>query len=100
LLLSEGLDKTTLADVKKQLIWQGFGTLAPSLMASPSQHLADVQSLLHDAGVAENVIFLKRIHRWRFPGCSALARGGVLAANRTEYDVRGVYRLIPPVTAA
>ena len=37
LLLSEGLNKTTLADVKKQLIWQGFGTLAPSLMASPSQ---------------------------------------------------------------
>jgi phenylacetic acid degradation operon negative regulatory protein len=59
LLLSEGLDKTTLADVKKQLIWQGFGTLAPSLMASPSQHLADVQSLLHDAGVAENVIFFE-----------------------------------------
>ena len=57
LLLSEGLDKTTLADVKKQLIWQGFGTLAPRLMASPSQNLADVQSLLHDAGVAENVIF-------------------------------------------
>ncbi len=24
LLLSEGLDKSTLADVKKQLIWQGF----------------------------------------------------------------------------
>jgi hypothetical protein len=24
LLLSEGLDKTTLADVKKQLIWQGL----------------------------------------------------------------------------
>ncbi|VFS42040.1 PaaX family transcriptional regulator [Enterobacter cancerogenus] len=45
--------------VKKQLIWQGFGTLAPSLMASPSQHLADVQSLLHDAGVAENVIFFE-----------------------------------------
>lgn len=59
LLLSEGLDKATLADVKKQLIWQGFGTLAPSLMASPSQHLADVQSLLHDAGVAENVIFFE-----------------------------------------
>ena len=59
LLLSEGLDKTTLADVKKQLIWQGFGTLAPSLMASPSQNLADVQSLLHDAGVAENVIFFE-----------------------------------------
>jgi phenylacetic acid degradation operon negative regulatory protein len=64
LLLSEGLDKVTLADVKKQLIWQGFGTLAPSLMASPSQHLADVQSLLHEAGVAENVIFLKHIC-WR-----------------------------------
>jgi phenylacetic acid degradation operon negative regulatory protein len=43
----------------------GFGTLAPSLMASPSQHLADVQSLLHDAGVAENVIFLKPTRRWR-----------------------------------
>lgn len=56
LLLSEGLDKNTLADVKKQLIWQGFGTLAPSLMASPSQKLADVQALLHEAGVAENVI--------------------------------------------
>ncbi len=28
-------------------------------MASPSQHLADVQSLLHDAGVAENVIFFE-----------------------------------------
>lgn len=56
LLLSEGLDKGTLADVKKQLIWQGFGTLAPSLMASPSQKLADVQALLHEAGVAENVI--------------------------------------------
>ena len=56
LLLSEGLDKSTLAEVKKQLIWQGFGTLAPSLMASPSQNLADVQALLHEAGVAENVI--------------------------------------------
>ncbi|WP_061709221.1 phenylacetic acid degradation operon negative regulatory protein PaaX [Pseudenterobacter timonensis] len=56
LLLSEGLDKATLLDVKKQLIWQGFGTLAPSLMASPSQKLADVQQLLHEAGVAENVI--------------------------------------------
>ncbi len=56
LLLSEGLDKTTLADVKKQLIWQGFGALAPSLMASPSQKLADVQALLHEAGVADNVI--------------------------------------------
>jgi len=56
LLLSEGMDKTTLAEVKKQLIWQGFGTLAPSLMASPSQQLADVQALLHEAGVAENVI--------------------------------------------
>ncbi|ASV55374.1 MULTISPECIES: phenylacetic acid degradation operon negative regulatory protein PaaX [Lelliottia] len=56
LLLSEGLDKATLADVKKQLIWQGFGTLAASLMASPSQKMADVQTLLHEAGVAENVI--------------------------------------------
>ncbi|RAU52310.1 phenylacetic acid degradation operon negative regulatory protein PaaX [Pseudocitrobacter sp. RIT415] len=56
LLLSEGLDRATLSDVKKQLIWQGFGTLAPSLMASPSQKMADVQSLLHEAGVAENVI--------------------------------------------
>lgn len=56
LLLSEGLDKSTLTDVKKQLIWQGFGTLAPSLMASPSQKLADVQALLHEAGVADNVI--------------------------------------------
>jgi len=56
LLLSEGMDKATLAEVKKQLIWQGFGTLAPSLMASPSQQLADVQTLLHEAGVAENVI--------------------------------------------
>ncbi|RRE54412.1 phenylacetic acid degradation operon negative regulatory protein PaaX [Klebsiella pneumoniae] len=34
----------------------GFGALAPSLLASPSQKLADVQSLLHEAGVAENVI--------------------------------------------
>ncbi len=41
---------------KKQLLWQGFGALAPSLLASPSQKLADVQSLLHEAGVAENVI--------------------------------------------
>lgn len=56
LLLSEGLDKNTLADVKKQLIWQGFGALAPSLLASPSQTLAEIQSLLHEAGVAENVI--------------------------------------------
>jgi phenylacetic acid degradation operon negative regulatory protein len=56
LLLSEGLEKNQLADVKKQLLWQGFGALAPSLLASPSQKLADVQSLLHEAGVAENVI--------------------------------------------
>ena len=56
LLLSEGLEKNTLAEVKKQLLWQGFGVLAPSLLASPSQKLADVQSLLHEAGVAENVI--------------------------------------------
>ncbi len=53
LLLSEGLEKNVLADVKKQLLWQGFGALAPSLLASPSQKLADVQSLLHEAGVAE-----------------------------------------------
>lgn len=38
------------------MIWQGFGALAPSLMASPSQKLADVQTLLHEAGVADNVI--------------------------------------------
>lgn len=56
LLLSEGLDRNTLADVKKQLLWQGFGTLAPNLLASPSQRLADVQALLHEAGVAEQVI--------------------------------------------
>ena len=31
LLLSEGLEKSTLAEVKKQLLWQGFGALAPSL---------------------------------------------------------------------
>lgn len=37
LLLSEGLEKNVLADVKKQLLWQGFGALAPSLLASPSQ---------------------------------------------------------------
>lgn len=46
----------TLQQVKKQLIWQGFGTLAPSLMASPSQNLADIQNLLHEAGVVEHVI--------------------------------------------
>ncbi|MRT55334.1 phenylacetic acid degradation operon negative regulatory protein PaaX [Enterobacteriaceae bacterium RIT693] len=56
LLLSEGLEKTTLQQVKKQLVWQGFGALAPNLMASPSQNLADIQSLLHEAGVAEQVI--------------------------------------------
>ena len=28
LLLSEGLEKTVLAEVKKQLLWQGFGALA------------------------------------------------------------------------
>lgn len=56
LLLSEGLERKTLLDVKKQLIWQGFGVLAPSLMASPSQNLAEVQALLFEAGVAENVI--------------------------------------------
>ena len=67
LLLSEGLDKSTLADVKKQLIWQGFGALAPSLMASPSQKLADVQTLLHEAGVADNCdLILKRKYHWRF----------------------------------
>ena len=38
------------------LLLLGFGALAPSLLASPSQKLADVQSLLHEAGVAENVI--------------------------------------------
>ena len=56
LLLSEGLDKSTLQQVKNQLIWQGFGTLAPSLMASPSQNLTEVQALLHESGVADNVI--------------------------------------------
>ncbi len=56
LLLSEGLEKNTLQQVKKELMWQGFGALAPSLMASPSQRLTEVQSLLHDYGVAENVI--------------------------------------------
>ncbi|BDH46040.1 phenylacetic acid degradation operon negative regulatory protein PaaX [Salmonella enterica subsp. enterica serovar Choleraesuis] len=56
LLLSEGLEKQTLQQVKKELIWQGFGTLTPSLMASPSQSLAEVQHFLHESGIAENVI--------------------------------------------
>ncbi|WP_058910208.1 phenylacetic acid degradation operon negative regulatory protein PaaX [Entomohabitans teleogrylli] len=56
LLLSEGLEKNTLQQVKKQLEWLGFGALTSSLLASPSQQLADVQSLLHEAGVAEQVI--------------------------------------------
>lgn len=101
LLLSEGLDKTTLADVKKQLIWQGFGTLAPSLMASPSQHLADVQSLLHDAGVAENVIFFEAHSPLALSRAAlGLAGGRVLAVNRAKRDVRVVYQLVPPAAAA
>lgn len=56
LLLSEGLEKQTLRQVKQELTWQGFGILAPNLMASPSQSLADVQHFLHEAGVVQNVI--------------------------------------------
>lgn len=84
LLLSEGLEKNVLADVKKQLLWQGFGALAPSLLASPSQKLADVQSLLHEAGVAENVICLKPIRRWRSPGrpCAAGWRSAGISPNK------------------
>jgi hypothetical protein len=33
LLLSEGLEKNVLADVKKQLLWQGFGALTGSAPA-------------------------------------------------------------------
>ncbi len=56
LLLSEGLEKNRMLQVKKELMWQGFGTLTPNLMASPSQRMAEVQSFLHESGVAENVI--------------------------------------------
>jgi len=76
LLLSEGLDKKTVSDVKKQLIWQGFGALAPNLMASPSQDLADVQTLLFEAGVAENVIC--------FEATSPLALSRAALRNRVE----------------
>ncbi len=101
LLLSEGLEKNVLADVKKQLLWQGFGALAPSLLASPSQKLADVQSLLHEAGVAENVIC--------FEAHSPLALSRAALRSRVEecwhlteqnemYEA--FYRLVPTSTAA
>lgn len=101
MLLSEGLEKNTLNEVKKQLIWQGFGVLAPSLLASPSQKLADVQSLLHEAGVAENVIV--------FEAHSPLAISRAALRERVEEcwqlteperHVRGVYHIVPPAVAA
>jgi phenylacetic acid degradation operon negative regulatory protein len=66
-------------------------------MASPSQHLADVQSLLHDAGVAENVISLKPTRRWRSPARAAFAGRRVLAVNRAKRDVRVVYHSFRPL---
>ncbi len=44
-----------LADVKKQLLWQGLARWRRACWPR-RQKLADVQSLLHEAGVAENVI--------------------------------------------
>lgn len=90
LLLSEGLEKSTLAEVKKQLLWQGFGALAPSLLASPSQKLADVQSLLHEAGVAENVICFEAHSRWRSPGrrCAIALKSVGISPSRTRCMTR------------
>ncbi len=71
--------------LKKQLLWQGFGALAPSLLASPSQKLADVQSLLHEAGVAENVICFEAHSPLALSRASAARpRRGVLASHRTK----------------
>ncbi len=55
LLLSEGLEKNVLADVKAAAVaglWRAGAQPAGLAVAK----LADVQSLLHEAGVAENVI--------------------------------------------
>jgi phenylacetic acid degradation operon negative regulatory protein len=89
-----------LADVKKQLLWQGFGALAPSLLASPSQKLADVQSLLHEAGVAENVICFEAHSPLAFPvrRCAAAWRSAGISPNKTR--CMRLYLAIPTVTAA
>ena len=69
LLLSEGLEKNVLADVKKQLLWQGFGALAPSLLASPKTSSV-----------------LKPIRRWRSPvrRCAAAWRSAGISLNKTR----------------
>ena len=93
LLLSEGLEKNVLADVKKQLLWQGFGALAPSLLASPSQKLADIQSLLHEAGVADMRIHQQDPASRLFPFCTGKYRwhGSTEAyTGREVQDIPGV----------
>ena len=69
-------------------------------MASPSQNPADVQSLLHDAGVAENVIFFEAHSPLALSRAALRARVEVLAVDRTKRDVRNVYQLVPSAVAA
>lgn len=64
LLLSEGLDKTTLADVKKQLIWQGFGTLAPSLMLRRRKTWRTCSLCCMTLAWRKTSSFLRPIRRW------------------------------------
>ena len=57
-----GLDTLALplrARLKAELLWQGFGPLAPNLLAHPSADPAALDRLLQDLGVADRVLVMQ-----------------------------------------
>lgn len=45
--------------VRRDLLWQGFGTLAPGVLAHPKADEESVLELLHDAGVYDKVVIMR-----------------------------------------
>jgi phenylacetic acid degradation operon negative regulatory protein len=88
-LVHVGLDTLALpsrARVKAELIWQGFGTLAPNLLAHPSTDGAALDRLLRDLGVAGDVLVMEAESA---AGTTASARAALV---RRAWDLGGLAR--------
>lgn len=53
-----GITPSQRENLRRELGWQGFGTIAPGVMAHPGLDLADVQSTLQDMNLQDNVAIL------------------------------------------
>ncbi|HUI18152.1 MAG TPA: PaaX family transcriptional regulator C-terminal domain-containing protein, partial [Alphaproteobacteria bacterium] len=72
--------------LKVELLWQGFGTLAPNLLAHPSADPAALDRLLEDLGAAERVLVMEAESA---PGTTASVRSALV---RRAWDLERLAR--------